>query len=170
MKGLVAMAEVVAGGCREARLRPVGNTGTVELHFLWGDPLARTVLPGALPAAAAGSAPYGLSDAGRPVALPILNAAGECVFTPLLIAGQSGSGKSSALWATLLGFLVQGIPVRLRVADPAGGVELAALEDALTDALEETQRHGPTEPATGLTGRTTDARGIAGVFRVHRYA
>jgi hypothetical protein len=131
-KGLVAMAEVVAGGCREARLHPVGNTGSVELYFVWGDPLARTVLPQDLPAAAAGTAPYGLSEAGHPVALPILNAAGECVFTPLLIAGQSGSGKSSALWATLLGFLVQGIPVRLRVADPAGGVELAALEDALT--------------------------------------
>jgi S-DNA-T family DNA segregation ATPase FtsK/SpoIIIE len=152
MKGLVAMAELVAGGCREARLHPVGNTGTVELHFLWGDPLARTVLPQDLPPAASGTAPYGLSDAGHPVALPILNAAGECIFTPLLIAGQSGSGKSSALWATLLGFLGQGIPVRLRVADPAGGVELAALEDALDQ---------PGEP----NGASTNA-----LFQVHRYA
>jgi S-DNA-T family DNA segregation ATPase FtsK/SpoIIIE len=151
-KGLVAMAEVVAGGCREACLHPVANTGTVELHFRWGDPLARTVLPQDLPPAAAGTAPYGLSDAGHPVALPILNAAGECVFTPLLIAGQSGSGKSSALWATLLGFLVQGIPVRLRVADPAGGVELAALEDALDQEGEP------------------NAAGANGLFRVYRYA
>jgi len=50
----------------------------------------------ALPSAAPGTAPYGLSDAGRPVALPILNDKGECVFTPLLIAGQAGAGKSSA--------------------------------------------------------------------------
>jgi hypothetical protein len=151
-KGLVAMAEVVAGGCREARLHPVGNTGSVELHFLWGDPLARTVLPHDLPPAAPGTAPYGLSEAGTPVALPILNGTGECVFTPLLIAGQSGSGKSSALWATLLGFLVQGIPVRLRVADPAGGVELAALEDALTHQTED---------------RCSQSSAL---FRVHRYA
>src|SRR3954447_14233977 len=157
MKGLVAMAEVVAGGCREARLHPVGNTGTVELHFLWGDPLADVVLPRVLPPAVPGSAPYGLSDAGHPVALPILNAAGECVFTPLLIAGQSGSGKSSALWATLLGFLVQGIPVRLRVADPAGGVELAALEDALNTPTADGHPEGSEGNASGS-------------FRVYRYA
>jgi hypothetical protein len=157
-KGLVAMAEVVAGGCREARLHPLTNTGTVELHFLWGDPFARTILPKDVPPAAPGSAPYGLSDAGQPVALPILNAAGECVFTPLLIAGQSGSGKSSALWATLLGFLVQGIPVRLRVADPAGGVELAALEDAVSEDSVAAERDGGTGP-DGLSA-----------FQVYRYA
>ncbi len=146
LRGLVAMAEVIGGGCREARCTPIGNTGMVELGFVWGSVLDNIVTPDALPAAAPGTAPYGLCDAGRPVALPILNERGECVFTPLLIAGQAGAGKSSALWAVLLGFITLGVPVRLWVADPAGGVELAALQDALDD-----------DAGTDL-------------FRVHRYA
>jgi hypothetical protein len=44
-----------------------------------------------------------------------------------LFVGESGSGKSTFLWSGLAAFQRQGIPVRVRVIDPAGGVELAAL-------------------------------------------
>lgn len=47
-----------------------------------------------------------------------------------LFVGEPGSGKSSFVWAGLAGFQEKGIPVRLRVIDPAGGVELSALKDA----------------------------------------
>lgn len=47
-----------------------------------------------------------------------------------LVVGESGAGKSSFVWAGLAGFQVQRIPVRLRVIDPAGGVELSALKEA----------------------------------------
>ncbi len=162
--GLVPLAQVTGGGCRQVRLRPVGDTGVVELFFTFASALDEIVTPDRLATAldrsrdtknpttsAAGLAVFGLAENDNPtdespsggdgsvaggvvpVGLPLLNGAGQCSFTPLLIAGQSGSGKSSALWALLLGFLLAKVPVRLWVADPAGGVELAALEDALTD-------------------------------------
>jgi hypothetical protein len=133
LSGLGKMAEVVGGGCRETRMKALGHSGWVELQFHWGDPLSRTIRPNDIPAAPKGVAPFGLSDTGKPVGFRILNDKGECVLVPTLISGMSGSGKSFTLWSLLLGFIVQQIPVRLWVADPAGGVELTALQEALDD-------------------------------------
>lgn len=47
-----------------------------------------------------------------------------------LIVGVSGSGKSSAAWAILAGYLKAGIPIRVRVIDP-GQIEFDALRRAL---------------------------------------
>lgn len=131
--GMRPMAEVIAGGCRAARAKTIGLTGWVEvrLDFAPADPLATVVTPNMLPSAPKGCIPYGLSEDGSPVFFRLLNDRGECVFTPLLIVGATRSGKSSSLWAQLLGFIAAGVPVRLWVADPKGGMELPALEDAL---------------------------------------
>jgi predicted GIY-YIG superfamily endonuclease len=48
----------------------------------------------------------------------------------VLIGGESGSGKSNAVWMLLEGLVKFNIPFKLHVIDPAGGVELADLEDA----------------------------------------
>lgn len=114
-------------------MRALGHSGWVEVRFHFGDPLAQIVTPSMIPAAEKGCAPYALSDAGAPVSFRLVNGAGEFVMPPTLVVGQSGSGKSSTIWAALLGFIILGIPVELWVADPAGGVELAALQDALND-------------------------------------
>ena len=49
----------------------------------------------------------------------------------ILIGGESGSGKSNTLWTILTRLSKQTkLPFRLHVIDPAGGVELAQLEDS----------------------------------------
>lgn len=130
---LTTLSEVVGGGCRSARMKALGYSGLVEIRFDFAaaDPLAKVVTPNMLPAAPAGCVPYGMSEEGSPVYFRLLNEHGECVFTPLLIAGASRSGKSSTVWAQLLGFIAAGVPVEVYAADPKGGMELTALEDAL---------------------------------------
>jgi hypothetical protein len=114
-----------------------------------------------------------------------------------LFVGESGSGKSSFVWAGLAGFQVKGIPVRLRVIDPAGGVELSALKDAgswvwtsvTTDPLgADVVRYlgasrrilGPASPTGGMPtklGLPKDAlrfcepclMGLHPMFHVHAY-
>jgi predicted GIY-YIG superfamily endonuclease len=136
LSGLTSMAQVVAGGCRAARMTALGDSGWVEVRFTWaGDPLRKVITPNDIPAAELGTAPYGVAETGAPVARRLVNARGEWVFTPLLIVGITGSGKSGALWATLLGMIHAGVPVHLHVSDPKGGMELTAFEDALNDGL-----------------------------------
>lgn len=48
----------------------------------------------------------------------------------VLIGGDSGSGKSNAVWQIIAGLKKYKIPFKLSVLDPAGGVELADLENA----------------------------------------
>jgi hypothetical protein len=114
-----------------------------------------------------------------------------------LFVGESGSGKSSFVWGGLAGFQVKQIPVRLRVIDPAGGVELSALKEAgswvwtsaTTDPvgkgvvryLGASRRIlGPAEPTGGMPaklGLPKDAlrfcepclRGVHPMFHVHSY-
>lgn len=143
MKAAPTLAPMV--GCREVSVKQVGYSGAVKLRFLWSDPLAEVIKPAQIRSAPAGVAPIGVNEFGKVHGIPVLNSKGESIFTPTLIGGISGSGKSTALWALLGGFLVLGVPVRLRVIDPAGGVELAALQQALDPDAE-------------------------GGFRVHRYA
>lgn len=48
----------------------------------------------------------------------------------VLIGGDSGSGKSNAVWMILEGLIRYRIPFRVSVIDPAGGVELNDLQDS----------------------------------------
>lgn len=64
----------------------------------------------------------GKTDRGR---------AGELNYRrSMLVAGETGSGKSYLIWAGLAGLQIARVPTRLRVVDPAGGVELAQLREA----------------------------------------
>jgi hypothetical protein len=133
VKNLVRIAETV--GCHEVTLNTVAS-GVLDLRFCFADPLSKIVKPSDLKPLRNGSAPYGLSNRGEIMGLPVLNKDGETIFTPLLVGGVSGSGKSSGgVWAPLGGFIVADIPVRVRVIDPAGGVELSALGDAFDQGL-----------------------------------
>lgn len=124
-------------GCREIAVQPIvdrdGNYGSAKLRFQWSDPLAKIVPPASITVLPPGAAPIGVTDAATTMAIPVLNSAGESILTPMLVGGVSGSGKSTFNHAFLAGLIVQGIPVRLRIIDPAGGVEFAAYGDAWRD-------------------------------------
>jgi hypothetical protein len=54
----------------------------------------------------------------------------KSLYLPSLIVGAPGSGKSTEVWTTLRALRLAGIPFRLRVFDPKGGLELGDLKDA----------------------------------------
>ena len=93
----------------------------IVLHLRVFDSLAATVAPFPVPAMADVSAlPVAVRGGGRKLTVSVL--------THVLIAGASGSGKGSVLWA-FVAALAAGIRaglVRVHAFDPKGGVELDA--------------------------------------------
>jgi DNA segregation ATPase FtsK/SpoIIIE, S-DNA-T family len=155
---LPLIAEVV--GCRDIRYTSPAP-GVMDLRFCFSDPLEQVVKPSDLKPIKPGIAPFGLTDRGDVIGLPVLNKDGEAIFTPLLIGGVSGSGKSSDVWSLLAGLIVAQIPVRLRVIDPAGGVELAALGEAYERGLgtDLFRVHRYTDSAAGAEAIIKEIRG-----------
>jgi hypothetical protein len=97
----------------------------VELDKLLADhPPAqlREVAPGERGGPSSPMITVGLTDRGRPAEANYRRS--------LLAAGETGSGKSYLIWAGLAGLQLARVPTRLRVIDPAGGVELAQLREA----------------------------------------
>jgi hypothetical protein len=132
-RSLETLADVTL--CREVTIRPRGHSGKYDVRFSFGDVLSDVIRPTDVPTVAAGSVAVGLTDDGIPYAVPVLNTDGEAVFVPTLVGGLQGSGKSGYLWALLAGFIAAGIPLRLRVIDPGGGTEFAALRRAFEQGL-----------------------------------
>lgn len=115
--------------CGFVRVLPVpGRPSECQVIFEWTDPLSRVYSCSEIMGAP-------LPEDHDPLRLPVaitdmrntleLNSRLSALFV-----GESGSGKSSFVWGGLAGFQVRHIPVRLRVIDPAGGVELSALREA----------------------------------------
>ena len=98
------------------------HPGVARVTFSWGDPTNRVLHLSDLKPAPDGYTSFGLNPDGGPVMLGL--------DTSVLCIGESGSGKSNIVWAYLAGLEEAGIPFRLRVIDPAGGVELSKLEYA----------------------------------------
>lgn len=132
-RGLETLADLTL--CREVTAKPRGHSGRYDLRFSFGDTLRQAVMPDDVPTAAHGSVKLGLTDAGTPFCVPILNAEGESVLVPIFAGGVSGSGKSGLAWALLYGFIEAGIPLRVRVIDAGGGTEFAALRHAFDNEL-----------------------------------
>lgn len=110
-------------GCRSVRITDGEWPSECEIEFRWSDPLRSVVELDQLEVMEDQSlVSVGLTEDIDQATIDIRLSA--------LMIGQSGSGKSSLAWAMLAGFQRQAIPVRLRVIDPAGGVELAALAQA----------------------------------------
>lgn len=110
-------------GCRSVRITDGEWPSECEIEFRWSDPLRSVVELDQLEVMEDQSlVSVGLTEDIDQATIDIRLSA--------LMIGQSGSGKSSLAWAMLAGFQRQAIPVRLRVIDPAGGVELAALAAA----------------------------------------
>jgi len=105
-------------------VRPVHSRmrrNRIVLHLRVLDSLTKTVAPFPVPAVPDVAAlPVAARAGGRRVTISLL--------THVLIAGASGSGKGSVLWA-IIAALAAGIRngmVRVYAFDPKGGVELAA--------------------------------------------
>jgi len=101
--------------------------------------------------------PIGVREDGRPWQLPILG-------RHILIAGATGAGKGSVIWAILAGLApaVRNRAVSVRAIDPKGGMELgggAALFDAFACDASESMLTVLRDAATVLTERANRLRG-----------
>lgn len=108
-------------GCREVYVRQGRHPGIATVDFVWGDPLLRTIRLRDLPSPEPDALTFALSEDGEPVSIQR--------DTSLLIAGLAGGGKSGTIWALLAAVVMSGVPYRLIVIDPKGGMELRALKD-----------------------------------------
>jgi S-DNA-T family DNA segregation ATPase FtsK/SpoIIIE len=136
-------------GCREVYVRSGKNPGVVNLEFVWGDPLRRTIRLKDLPPPRDDSElTFGLSQDGDPVTVNR--------DTSLLVVGLTGSGKSGLIWALLASLVRSGVPYRLVVIDPKGGMELRALKP-----LAHRYAVMPDEVAQVLTDSVADMRARA---------
>jgi S-DNA-T family DNA segregation ATPase FtsK/SpoIIIE len=118
--GRGAMAAVM--GCREVYVRQGKHSGITSLEFAWGDPLKRTLRLRDLPEPTSRAhLTFGITEDQEPVSI-------ERDLSTLIV-GLTGSGKSSTVWAMLAALVKSGIPYRLVVVDPKGGMEMAALKD-----------------------------------------
>jgi DNA segregation ATPase FtsK/SpoIIIE, S-DNA-T family len=104
-------------GCRIAVQRP----GVLRLEVLWADPLAAVVPALSIPAAVdLAGVPAGVAEDGTAWTVQLTE-------NHLLVAGVTGSGKSSVVWSILRGIApaVHAGLVQLWGVDPKGGMELA---------------------------------------------
>jgi predicted GIY-YIG superfamily endonuclease len=97
--------------------------GLARVTLSWGDPTSRVLTLKDLPQQTPGLAAFALNPDSKPVHLSL--------DTSVLIVGESGSGKSNIVWALLAALNEQKVPYRLRVIDPAGGVELSSLDGGI---------------------------------------
>jgi S-DNA-T family DNA segregation ATPase FtsK/SpoIIIE len=107
---------------RDGRARSTEQPDRVVLRFLRKDPLASVVGPLPMPALPDFTAlPLGVREDGEVYRLRLAG-------SHLLIAGATGSGKGSVIWALIrsLAVGIQSGLVELWVFDPKGGMELAA--------------------------------------------
>lgn len=144
---------------RECRARSVpGSYQQVDLWCMTGDPLAIPVDPPVVTATDVHAVPVGVTETGAPLKLRIAH-------SHLLVAGQTGSGKGSVLWAILCGLApaIGAGTVKVWACDPKGGMELSAGEplfnqfdtdaEGIVDSLEEVVELMQ-ERAVRLRGRT----------------
>jgi S-DNA-T family DNA segregation ATPase FtsK/SpoIIIE len=107
-------------GVLDVRARAGRRPHEVELLALVRDPLDRLVeLPEPAPEPDLRALPVGIREDGDPLTLPVLG-------SHLLVAGVTGAGKGSAVWATLaaLGPAIRDRRVLVWAIDPKGGAEL----------------------------------------------
>jgi len=127
---------------REVRVRTVPRRAhLLDLHVITVDVLEVPVRPVTAPLVDLEAVEVGIREDGTPFHLRVL-------YSHLLIAGLTGSGKGSVIWSLLLGMApaIREGRVRVLAIDPKGGMELA-----LGEPLFERFVHGtPEEIAEAL--------------------
>jgi S-DNA-T family DNA segregation ATPase FtsK/SpoIIIE len=118
-KGSSGLEAVV--GATSVDVTRVAN-GLALVSLSWGDSTAKVLTVADLPGSPNGYASFGREAGGESIHVSL--------YTSLLMVGETGSGKSNIIWALIASLLQDNIPFRIRVIDPAGGVEMALLENA----------------------------------------
>lgn len=134
-----------AFGARSARLLPA-RPGRALVELQRRDTLAQIVRPREAGPVDLAAIPIGLAEDGRPWCLRL-------VGTHLLVAGATGSGKSSVLWSLMhsLSPAIADGSVQIWAVDPKGGMELgpgrsifaefeSATPEAMCDLLDRVVR------------------------------
>lgn len=97
--------------------------GRTRVDFKFRDPFPSVIRPEDLPRSSKpGQVVIGLDEEGHGLE--------KSYLLPSLIVGAPGAGKSSEVWIMLRALRMARIPIRLRVFDPKGGMELGDLRDA----------------------------------------
>lgn len=142
---------------REVRPRSVHRRHhLLDLLVLKEDPLDVPVVPLSPPEVDLERVPVGLREDGKPFSLRLL-------YSHVLIAGLTGSGKGSVIWSLLLGIApaVREGRVKVFALDPKGGMELA-----LGAPLFEKFIHGdPEEMADFLDAAVESMQARANLLR-----
>lgn len=123
---LLAGAQDIAAVLRAHEVKVDANMPfKATVSVVWGDPTERILFPEDL------SELQSSENDRVTFALDADHQALEIsISTSVLIIGESESGKSNCFWSILNGLNEKDIPYKLWVVDPAGGVELDALEHA----------------------------------------
>ena len=118
---VVAGAKTIAAtiGANHVSVSEV-SPGLARMVLNWGDPTNRELTLADIPMPQDGLISFGLDPDGKPVTI--------LQHRSLLLVGETGSGKSNVIWSLLAGLNEAGTPYRLRIIDPAGGVELQLLQ------------------------------------------
>lgn len=130
------------GGKRGRAAKWFRSSGVVTLTWYFEDALGRVMRLRELPVSAEGTVCFGRQQNRA--------AATIAADTSLLIFGMTGSGKSNIVWTMLADLIRRGVPTRLYVSDPKGGMELGALGDRLGDGspLFSVRRYATTPTET----------------------
>jgi len=141
-------------GVLDVRVRSVtGRVHEVDLWCLRSDPLTAPVPVPARPTKGADvdleAVPVGRREDGGTFTLRVL-------YTHLLVAGETGAGKGSVIWALLCGLApaIQQGRVQVWAVDPKGGMELAFGAPLFARFLYGGPRDGTCEPG-GTQGPAT---------------
>ena len=107
---------------RDVRVRTVPRRAhLLDLHIITADVLEVPVRPVSTPQVDLEAIEVGIREDGSPFTLRVL-------YSHLLVAGLTGSGKGSVIWSLLLGMApaIREGRVKVIAIDPKGGMELAA--------------------------------------------
>jgi DNA segregation ATPase FtsK/SpoIIIE, S-DNA-T family len=144
--------------CTTREIRP----GLVQCRFYSRDPLTGTVPPFPIPASTAGlslkALPVGLCEDGTVFTLRLEG-------RHVLFVGESGAGKSEAIWASLAALVpfIRDGSVQVWAIDPKGGMELVFGRPLFT-RYEDTSLEGMAclleDAVAGMDDRTQRLKGV----------
>lgn len=112
----LATAVLGPGRVREVQVRHL-SPSVARVYISWTSHLDAPLGPTDIPAPLIGRITIGITTDGTNAAVP--------AYRSVLLGGEPGSGKSTTLHAYVMDIRRQRIPLRLRVLDPKGGVELS---------------------------------------------
>lgn len=139
VESIAAQAGTIAEsvGCMGLTVRPT-ETGKAALKFWWRDPIGEHLFLKDLHPGTPGRIVYGVREDGEMASIKW--------NLSLLLVALTEHGKSNIIHALIADLIRQGIPVRLCIVDPKGGMELSMYGRELgkTDRLVRVHKYATT--------------------------